>query len=136
MFIDPLGLWGVVASGSLMGIDIYRAVYDSNLGWWPGSGPGIDVSTTAIGGGLRITFDTPIESSSLPGSDTNVSLGMSKYLGITYNTELSRGSVNLGLGLGLPVSFSTSTQNFAEGLSDKLNTLFGGKTSGKTEGCK
>ncbi len=59
-----------------------------------------------------------------PCEDVSVSMDMGKYLGITYNTELSRGSVNLGLGLGLPISFSTPIQNFTEALSHSLQQAF------------
>ncbi len=53
-----------------------------------------------------------------------MSMGMGKYSGITCDTELSRGSVNLGIGLGLPITFSTSIQNFIEGLSNSLERAF------------
>lgn len=122
--IDPTGLWAAVLSGTLMGVDISRTVYDSNLGWWPGSGPQSSVSTTLIGLGVQIfPSNSPIKPCQSSEKDVNVSLGiLSKYLGATYNTDLSRYSINLGLGLGLPVSFSTSTQNFAEGISDRVNS--------------
>ena len=83
------------------------------------------VSTTAFGGGLQFTFDTPVESMSCPNDDVNISLGIfSKYLGVTYNTELSRGSINVGLGLGLPVTLGTSIQHFTEGLSNSIKRIF------------
>ena len=116
--LDPLGLWGINYGGSLMGIDFSATLYDSNRGWFPSTTTDIGVSTTAFGGGLQITFDTPVESRANPCEDVNVSMGMGKFLGITYNTELSRGSVNLGLGLGLPISFSTPIQNFSQDLSN------------------
>jgi uncharacterized protein RhaS with RHS repeats len=116
--VDPLGLWGINYGGSLMGIDFSATLYDSNRGWFPSATTDIGVSTTAFGGGLQITFDTPVESRANPCEDFNVSMGMGKFLGITYNTELSRGSVNLGLGLGLPISFSTPIQNFSQDLSN------------------
>ena len=122
--VDPLGLWGINYSGSLMGIDFSATAYNSNKGWFPSMTTNIGVSTTAFGGGIQITFDTPVESRTNPCEDVNVSIGMGKYLGGTYNTELSRGSVNLGFGLGLPVSFSSSIQNFAQGLSNSLQRIF------------
>jgi RHS repeat-associated protein len=122
--IDPFGLWGINYGGSLMGIDFSATLYDSNKGWFPSTTTDIGVSTTAFGGGIQITFDTPVESRTNPCEDVNVSMGMGKYLGVTYNTELSRGSVNLGLGLGLPITFSTPIQNFAEGLSNSLQRAF------------
>jgi len=123
-WIDPLGLWGINYGGSLMGIDFSATLYDANKGWFPSTTTGIGVSTTAFGGGIQFTFDTPVESRTNPCKDVNVSMGMGKYLGVTYNIELSRGSVNIGLGLGLPVTFSTPVQNFAEGLSDSLQRVF------------
>ena len=122
--IDPLGLWGINYSGSLMGIDFSATAYKSNKGWFPSTTTNIGVSTTAFGGGIQITFDTPVESRTNPCEDVNVSIGMGKYLGGTYNTELSRGSVNLGFGLGLPISFSASIQNFTQGLSNSLQRIF------------
>ena len=107
-----------------MGIDFSATLYDSNKGWFPSTTTNIGVSTTAFGGGLQFTFDTPVDSRSCPDDDVNVSLGVfSKYLGITYNTELSRSSVNLGLGLGLPISISTSIENFAQGLSNTAQRI-------------
>jgi RHS repeat-associated protein len=120
---DPLGLWGINYGGSLMGIDFSATVYDSNRGWFPSTTTDIGVSTTVVGGGLQFTFDTPVESRTNPCEDVNVSLGLGKYLGVTYNLELSRASINLGLGLGLPVSFSTPIQNFTQGLSNSLQRV-------------
>ena len=79
------------------------------------------VSTTLFGGGIQINFDTPVISNSPADEDVNVSVGiLSKYTAISYNTELSRGSVNLGLGVGLPViNFSTSTNNFYRGVYNR-----------------
>jgi len=107
-----------------MGIDFSATAYDSNRGWFPSTKTNIGVSTTAFGGGIQITFDTPVESGACQDEDVNVSMGMGKYLGVTYNTELSRGSVNLGLGFGLPISFSTSIQNFTQGLSNSIQRVF------------
>ena len=123
-WIDPFGLWGISYGGSLMGIDFSATLYDSNKGWFPSTTTDIAVSTTVFGAGIQFTFDTPVESTNNPCGDFNVSMGMGKYLGVTYNTELSHGSVNLGLALGLPVTFSTSIQNFAEGLSNSLQRVF------------
>ena len=106
-----------------MGID-FSALYDSNRGWFPREITDIGVSTTAFGGGFQITFDIPVESRTNPCEDVNVSMGMGKYLGVTYNSELSRGSVNFGLGLGLPISFSTTIQNFSQGLSNSAQRIF------------
>jgi len=118
-FSDPLGLWGIGIGGSSVGIDFSTTIYDSGQGWFPSTITDIDVSTTLVGGGIKITFDTPIESYSTPDRYLNVSLGiLSKYLGITYNTELSRGSLNIGAGLGIPITFGTSIQNFIEGLGN------------------
>jgi hypothetical protein len=107
-----------------MGIDFSATLDDSNKGWFPSATTDIGVSTTAFGGGFQITFDTPVESRANPCEDVNVSMGMGKFLGITYNTELSRGSVNIGLGLGLPISFSTPIQNFSQGLSNSAQRIF------------
>ncbi len=123
-FIDPRGLWGIKYGGSLIGIDFSAALYDSDKGWFPNATTDIGVSTTAFGGGIQITFDTGVESRSNPCEDVNVSMGMGKYLGVTYNTELSRGSVNLGLGLGLPLTLSTPIKNFTQGLSNSLQRVF------------
>ena len=124
-WIDPFGLWGINYGGSLMGIDFSATLYDSNKGWFPSTTTNIGVSTTAFGGGFQFTFDTPVESNSCPGDDVNVSLGfLSKYLGVTYNTELSRGSINFGYGLGLPISFSTSIENFVQGLGNTAQSIF------------
>jgi hypothetical protein len=123
--IDPYGLWGIKVGGSLIGADFTTTIYDSNKGWFQSTTTDIGVSTTAFGGGLQFTFDTPVESMSCPDDDVNVSLGLfSKYLGITYNTELSRGSINVGLGLGLQITFGTSVQNFTEGLSNSIQRIF------------
>lgn len=119
--IDPDGLWAVKYGGSLMGIDFSAIAYDSKKGWFPSTTTDIDVSTTVVGGGIQILFDTPVVSRTDKSEDVNVSLGMGKYLGVTYNTELSRGSVNMGLALGLPISFSTPIQNFMQGISNKIN---------------
>ena len=117
-WVDPYGLWGINASGSVMAIDFTKTIYDSNQGWFPDNGNVLGVSTTAVGFGGQFTFDTPIASTTSPANDLNISLGiLSKYLGATYNTELSRASVNLGLGIGLPVTFSSTMVNFIEGLS-------------------
>ena len=122
--IDPFGLWGINYGGSLMGMDFSATLYDSNKGWFPSTTTDIGVSTTAFGGGLQFTFDTPVDSRSCPDDDVNVSLGVfSKYLGVTYNTELSHGSVNIGLGLGLPISFSTPIENFAQGLGNTAKKI-------------
>jgi len=115
-WIDPWGLWSVTYGGTLMGADFSSTLYDSNSGWFPNTEPNISVSTTAAGGGLQFNFDLRCDKSS-PDDDLTVSWGLSKYLGISYNSQLSRGSVNLGLGLGLPVSFGTSAQNLSQGLS-------------------
>ncbi len=123
-YIDPFGLWGVKYGGSLMGIDFSAVAYDSNKGWFPSTKTNIDVSTTVFGGGVQFTFDTPVESRTTPCEDVNVSMGMGKYLGVTYNTELSRGSVNIGLGLGSPISLGTSIQNFTQGLSNSIQRAF------------
>ena len=123
-WVDPLGLWGINYGGSLMGIDFSATAYDSNKGWFPSTTTDIGVSTTAFGGGIQITFDSPVESRTNPCEDVNISIGMGKYLGGTYNTELSRGSVNIGLAYGLPISFSTSIQNFTQGLSNSFQRIF------------
>jgi hypothetical protein len=107
-----------------MGIDFTKTIYDSNQGWFPDNGNVLGVSTTAVGFGGQFTFDTPIASTTSPANDLNISLGiLSKYLGATYNTELSRASVNLGLGIGLPVTFSSTMVNFIEGLSNSLQDV-------------
>lgn len=56
-----------------------------------------------------------------------VSWGLSKYLGISYNPDFSRKSINLGLGLGLPVSFSSSVENFAKGIGKGAEKVFNSK---------
>jgi hypothetical protein len=122
--VDPHKQWGINFGGSLMGMDFSATLYDSQKGWFPSTSTDMGVSTTAFGGGIQITFDTGVESRTSPCEDVNVSMGMGKYLGATYNTELSRGSINLGLGLGLPVSFSTPVQNFAQGLNNSLQRVF------------
>ena len=122
--VDPNERWGINFGGSLMGIDFSATLYDSKKGWFPSTSTDIGVSTTALGGGIQITYNTGVDSRTTPCEDVNVSLGMGKYFGATYNTELSRGSINLGLGLGLPVSFSTPVQNFTQGLSDSLQRVF------------
>ncbi len=119
-FVDPLGLWEIKYGGSLMGIDFSATAYDSKKGFLPSTTTDIGVSTTAFGGGFQFAFDTPVESKTCPSEDVNVSLGMAKYLGVSFNTELSRASVNLGLGLGLPITLSTSLQNFIEGLGNSI----------------
>lgn len=123
-FYDPLGLWGINYGGSLIGIDFSATLYDSNKGWFPSTTTDIGVSTTAFGGGIQITYDTGVESRSNPCEDVNVSMGMGKFLGVTYNTELSRASINLGLGLGLPITLGTPIQNFTQGLSNSLQRIF------------
>ena len=123
--VDSYGLWGINYGGSLMGIDFSATLYDSNKGWFIGTKTDIGVSTTALGGGLQFTFNTPVDSKRCPKDDLNITPGiLSKYLGFTYNIELSRGSVNIGLGLGLPVSFSTSIENFVQGLSQSIQKIF------------
>ena len=124
IWVDPYGLWGINASGSILGIDFTKTIYDSNLGLLPNNGNVLGVSTTVVGFGGQFTFDTPIPSETSPEDDLNISIGfLSKYLGATYNTELSRASVNLGLGLGLPVTFGSTMVNFIEGLSNSLKDV-------------
>jgi len=117
MWVDPWGLWNITIGGSSVGVDISTTLYDSKKGLFPDTKPKTSVSTTVVGGGIQLNFDMRCDKSS-PDDDLTVSWGLSKYLGISYNPQLSRGSVNLGLGLGLPVSFGTSTQNFLQGLSN------------------
>jgi hypothetical protein len=105
------GLTGVNVGGSGFFMDLSATVYDSKKGWFPSTETIGSVSTTLVGGGIQITFDTGVESRTNPINDVLVSLGLAKYLGITYNTELSRGSINIGLGLGLPLTFGTSLDN-------------------------
>jgi hypothetical protein len=123
--VDPTGLWGVMVGGSWAGMDLSAELYDSDLGWAPSAETDIGVSTTLVGGGIRLTFDLPIPSETCSKEDLNISLGLSKYLGFTYNTELSRGSINMGLGLGLPVTFSTSIVNFIRGLDMVTKRILG-----------
>ena len=121
--IDPFGLWSVTGGGSSMGIDISTTIYDSNLGWWPSRlESDLGVSTTLVGGGISINFDTSL-ANPCPNDDVIVSLSLlSKYLGVSYDTQLSHWSINIGLGLGLsPVSFGTSLDNFVSGLNDRFN---------------
>jgi len=111
-WIDPEGLWGIVVGGSAFGFDFSSSLYDSDKGWFPSNKMNASNSTTLFGGGIQFTFDTPIESRNNACDDLNVSIGMGKYLGVTYNTELTHGSVNLGLGLGLPITFSKPLKIF------------------------
>lgn len=108
--IDPYGLLKVNIGGSGIGVDISTTLYDSNTGWFQDATGSSSVSTTLVGGGVQIVFDTSFNPIA---SDLLVSFGvLSKYLGFTYDPGLSQFSVNLGLGLGLPISFSTSMDNF------------------------
>jgi RHS repeat-associated protein len=110
---DPFGLWGITIGGTILIFDFSTQIYDSNKGFFPSVETDIGVSTTLVGGGIQITFDTPIPSNTSPDDDFNISLAlMSKYLGVTYNTELSRGSVNFGIGKGLPITFSKKICSF------------------------
>ena len=79
--IDPYGLWGISYGGSLMGIDFSATLYDSNIGWFPNSLTNIGVSTTAFGGGIQITFDTPIESTSCSAEDVKCEYGDGQIFG-------------------------------------------------------
>jgi len=122
---DPLGLWGVRIGGSLIGADFSTAIYDSNKGWFPDTVTDLGFSTTAFGGGMQITFDNdPCESYSSRDEDMLVSMGLGKYLGVSYNPQLTRGAVNIGLGLGLPVTFSTSIENVATKLGESIGNYF------------
>jgi RHS repeat-associated protein len=122
--IDPFGLWGLNLGGSLIGVDFSTTIYDSKKGWFPISQPNLGVSTTLFGGGFQFAFDTPIHGDPCSEDDLNISWGLSRYLGMTYNTELTKGSVNIGLGLGLPVSFSSSVERFSKGLYNGLSKIF------------
>lgn len=122
---DPWGLWGVKIGGSLVGADFSATIYNSNKGWFPSTTTDLGVSTTAFGGGIQFTFDDdPCESYSSHGEDMFVSMGIGKYLGVSYNPELTRGSANVGLSLGLPVSFGTSAENFANKLGESIGNFF------------
>jgi hypothetical protein len=121
--IDPFGLWGLKFGASSVGIDFSMIIYDSNAGWFPNPKTEIGVSTTLVGAGLQFTFDTPVESKTCSDEDVIVSLGLSKYLGSSFNTELSRGSLNVGIGLGLPANLSSSIENFTVGLSQGIQRL-------------
>jgi RHS repeat-associated protein len=121
--IDPFGLWGFKFGASSVGIDFSMVIYDSNAGWFPNPRTEIGVSTTIVGAGLQFTFDTPVESQTCSDEDVIVSLGLSKYMGSSFNTELSRGSLNVGIGLGLPANLSSSIENFTVGLSQGIQRL-------------
>ncbi len=125
--MDPLGLWGVDIGGTLMGADFSTTIYDSNKGWFPSSKTDIGASTTAFGGGIKFTFDDPCDSSNNNDSNLMVSWGLSKYLGVSYSPDFSQKSLNLGLGLGLPVSFSSSVENFAQGIGNGVEKVFNSK---------
>jgi RHS repeat-associated protein len=123
--VDPYGFWGVKIGGALVGIDFSAPIYDSNSGWFSATKPNLEVSTTIFGGGIQITFDNdPCESITSKTEEIKVSLGLGKYLGVSYNLLLTRGSMNIGLSLGLPISFSSSIGSFAKGLGNSFDSIF------------
>jgi hypothetical protein len=120
MFMDPLGLCKTQISigASSMLVDVNIPLYDkSEFGIQE---PNFGVSTTLVGAGLSLITDNPFISR-IPGenvSDVYVSVGLGKYLGITYNTDLTRVGLNVGAALALPVSLSTDIETFITGLTN------------------
>jgi uncharacterized protein RhaS with RHS repeats len=117
LLVDPFGLkagqsnsrfrfTGIRFSSTVLGIDYSFQIYDSRKGWFSSSTTDASVSTTVVGTGFQITFETPESLAAAAGGNLDISLGVSKYLGVTSNTELSRGSINLGFGIGSPASFT------------------------------
>jgi hypothetical protein len=60
-----------------------------------------------------VGFDTGIPASTCDEDNLTVSLALaSKYLGITFDPELTHISINFGMGKGLPITFSKSVGKF------------------------
>jgi len=107
-FIDPSGLLEVTIGGSVGGTDFSTTVYDSAIGLLPSSDTTIGVSTTLIGGGIGIVFNTGLQATEVTATNligSNVGF-LSKYTSFGTNSALSEISVNIGLGIGLPLTFT------------------------------
>jgi len=110
--IDLNGLFKVKAGGSFGGIDFSTTLYDSSIGFLPSSSTDVGVSTTLIGGGFLIEFDSGKPTSSQTCGDgfhhvpldLDISVGLGKYLGFGWNDAQGTTNINIGISIGTPVS--------------------------------
>lgn len=112
-FIDPWGLWDLTYGGSFLLMDFSAQLYDSEKGWFPSTETDFGFSTTLWGGGFQVSFDTGVPPSTCEEDSLTVSFALaSKYLGVSYDPELTHASINFGIGMGLPITFSKSVGKF------------------------
>ena len=99
IYVHNNPLWFVDLSGMCSILDTYTLWIDCMF-------DSFGLSTTLIGAGVSLIYDTGFQVAAIsPGDEVDMTVGFSKYLSIGSNNAANKISYNVGLGIGLPISF-------------------------------